>query len=202
MEHSNSKIWELFKNNPNNELKQALVVSYLRLVHYVIHSGPLNFENILDYEDYFQFGVEGLNEAIERFDPSKGVKFETYAYQRIRGKMLDGIRKTIKVHPLSVLSINKSDEDGDPIEIADNSFLPDEILEKNLLKSKLKEAIDLLDNDRDREMIKLYYYEELTFSEIAKVFGITSGRVSQVHTKIIEEIKLSFSVEIEEGIVV
>jgi len=87
-------LWNAFKNAPTADLKKEIMTTYTNLVHYVIHKSKFINLDILDTRDYFQFGVEGLSEAIDRFDPEYGTKFETYAIQRIRGK-IEGKRRKI-----------------------------------------------------------------------------------------------------------
>ena len=91
-------LWTEFKTHPSEELKKQIILNYTNLVHYVIHHSKFVAMNIFDDRDYFQFGIEGLHEAIERFNPEFGTKFETYAIQRIRGKIIDEIRK-VQIKP-------------------------------------------------------------------------------------------------------
>lgn len=86
-------LWKEYKKSKASNLKAALIKQYLRLVYYVIHRTELKGANLLNEQDFYQFGILGLNEAIERFDPDYGVKFETYAIPRIRGMILDELRK-------------------------------------------------------------------------------------------------------------
>ncbi len=88
-----SMLWKQFKKTKASELKTALIKQYLRLVHYVIHRTELKGAELLNDQDFYQFGILGLSEAIDRFDPNYGVKFETYAIPRIRGMILDELRK-------------------------------------------------------------------------------------------------------------
>ncbi|MEW6653170.1 MAG: sigma factor, partial [Bacteroidota bacterium] len=76
---SNAVLWASYKEKPSPELKKQIVLNYVNLVHYVIHRTNLIQSALLDRRDYFQFGIEGLSEAIDRFDPDYGTKFETYA---------------------------------------------------------------------------------------------------------------------------
>ena len=182
-------------------------MNYIKLVHYVIHNSKFINLEILDDRDYFQFGVEGLSEAIDRFDPTYGTKFETYAIQRIRGKIIDELRKLqIKPRPVAAnkqekvmysnVSLNHSvdDEDGYMLYevIPDDTEIPIETAEKNEAKDFLINAIKELD-ERDRLIITLYYYENLNYKEIAKVLNITVSRVSQVHSRIMDMLKLKLS---------
>ncbi|NMB87695.1 MAG: FliA/WhiG family RNA polymerase sigma factor [Chloroflexi bacterium] len=73
-------------------LREELVLSYVSLVHYVMGKLGLSRENGSDYEDLVHQGLLGLIEAVDRFDPSYGTQFSTYATVRIRGKVLDYLR--------------------------------------------------------------------------------------------------------------
>ncbi len=199
---NNQELWAKFKANPTPELKKQIILNYVNLVHYVIHKTNFNQNEIFDRRDFFQFGIEGLSEAIDRFDPDYGTKFETYAIQRIRGKIYDEIRKYTHRYELTcedgstsigtTISLNNTfieDEGMQVYEmISDESEIPNEILENNEIKEKLIKLIKEL-NDRDRTLLSLYYYEELNYQEIAKVLNITVSRVSQLHTKILKTLK-------------
>lgn len=195
-------LWTEFKAHPSEELKKKIILNYTNLVHYVIHHSKFVAINIFDDRDYFQFGVEGLHEAIDRFDPEFGTKFETYAIQRIRGKIIDEIRK-VQIKP-------RVDKDGDPIFQYSNVSLnqsvnqeegsmlyemipadvatPDEETEKNEIKTSLIEAIKKL-NERDRLVVTLYYYEHLSYKEISDTMNISVSRVSQIHNRVISQLK-------------
>lgn len=197
---STEEMWTEYKKTPTTELKKQIVVNYTNLVHYVIHNSKFISYDIFDERDYFQFGVEGLSEAIDRFDPDYGTKFETYAIQRIRGKILDEIRKVQSKYRIQTnsnvlatnLSLNKSVSEEDNFMlyevIPDELEEPDETVENLEAKELLVEALEKLD-ERDRLIITLYYYEHLNYKEIATILGITVSRVSQVHTKIINKLK-------------
>lgn len=198
---SNKDLWSEYKKSPTVDLKKEIVITYSNLVHYVIHNSKFINYDIFEDRDYFQFGVEGLSEAIDRFDPEYGTKFETYALQRIRGKIIDEIRKVQTKYRIQTnsnvlatnLSLNKSVSDEDNFMlyevIPDDVEEPDETLENLEAKEFLVEALQNLE-DRDRLIITLYYYEHLNYKEIAQILGITVSRVSQVHTKIIEKLRL------------
>ena len=154
--------------------------------------------DILEDRDYFQFGIEGLSQAIDRFDPDYGTKFETYAIQRIRGKIIDELRKLQKKKTSTYgiiynnVSLNNTidgDENYTLSDIIPSSYNnPNEEVEKN-------EAIEFLTGtiknlpERDRMIISLYYYEHLNYKEISEILNITVSRVSQVHSKIIKNLK-------------
>lgn len=87
------QVWQRYWEQRADNDRQRLILHYLWLVHYVIHSLQLPKQSLLSQEDLEHVGVFGLNEAIERFDPSRGTKFETYALTRIRGAILDELRR-------------------------------------------------------------------------------------------------------------
>jgi len=199
---ADSNLWTEYKTAPTDAIKKKIVLSYIKLVYYVIHHSKFININILDERDYLQYGIEGLSEAIDRFDPEYGTKFETYAIKRIRGKIIDELRKLQKkprvfnsandevIYTNIPLSHMSDDEEGYSLEeiIPNDSILPDESLEKQEMKEFLIAAINNLP-ERDRQIISLYYYENLGYKEIAQVLNITVSRVSQVHTRIIESLK-------------
>jgi RNA polymerase sigma factor for flagellar operon FliA len=198
-----SQLWSEYKVSPSSELKKKIMMNYTRLVHYVIHNSRFINLDILDDRDYFQFGVEGLSEAIDRFDPDYGTKFETYAIQRIRGKIIDELRKLQKKKGYgpdginySNLSLNSSvdeDENYSLSEIIPSEYdTPTEELEKNEAIEFLTSAIKELP-ERDRMILSLYYYEHLNYQEISEILSITVSRVSQVHSKIIKTLKLKLA---------
>lgn len=86
-------IWHQFAaDKSNKELRDRLIVQYIYLIKYVVGRLRINLPNSISTEDIAGYGVEGLIDAIERFIPSKGVRFETYALMRIRGSIIDRIR--------------------------------------------------------------------------------------------------------------
>jgi RNA polymerase sigma factor FliA len=196
-------LWTQYKQTPTEVVKKQLLLCYTNLVHYVIHHSKFVNLNIFDSRDYFQFGVEGLSEAVERFDPQYGTKFETYAIQRIRGKIIDELRKA-QIKPrfspfdepgdpyfsnVSMDRISGGEEGGSLHEmIPADTKLPEEIAEKNEAKERLMESIKDL-NERDRLIITLYYFENLNYREISKVLDITVSRISQIHSRILEALK-------------
>ncbi|MGH2633189.1 MAG: sigma-70 family RNA polymerase sigma factor, partial [Tepidiformaceae bacterium] len=72
--------------------REAAIKQYAPLVKYVVGRLAIGLPAILDYEDILSYGTIGLIEALDRFDGSKGVKFETYAISRIRGAIIDALR--------------------------------------------------------------------------------------------------------------
>ncbi len=78
--------------DPRSIDRDAAIRQYAPLVKYVVGRLAIGLPAILDYEDILSYGTIGLIEAMDRFDASKGVKFETYAISRIRGAIIDALR--------------------------------------------------------------------------------------------------------------
>lgn len=89
---ANADLWARYMVARDPRLREQLIMQYAPLVKYVMGRLAISLPAILDYEDILSFGTIGLIEAVERFDPTKGVKFETYAISRIRGSIIDALR--------------------------------------------------------------------------------------------------------------
>ena len=189
----------------------------------------------VEYDDLVSYGIFGLIDAIDKFDITKEVKFETYASLRIRGTILDQIRKmdwiprTVRqkqkkideaikqiemrtgknaqdeeiarelglsedelltwqsqLKITNVVSLNEYMEQGqEPVmDTRHNSQFaqPEDTVQEEELKKVLGEAMDLL-TEKERKVILLYYYEDLTLKEISNILEVSESRVSQLHTK-------------------
>jgi RNA polymerase sigma factor for flagellar operon FliA len=91
---NNKELWILYKKDNSPLVKKQLIMTYVNLVHYVMHQTKFGGKKFIDERDFFEYGVQGLNEAIDRYDPDNyEQRFETFAIQRIRGAIIDGIRK-------------------------------------------------------------------------------------------------------------
>jgi RNA polymerase sigma factor for flagellar operon FliA len=198
----NKELWAEYKRKPSPAIKKQIIARYSNLVHYVIHNSKFINLNVVEEKDFFQFGIEGLSEAIDRFDPDYGTKFETYAIQRIRGKIIDELRK-LQIKPRNnydeygnlrytnvSLDMTHDGEDGYSLHdvISSSEPRPEEVVTKNEQKDLLIAAIKELP-ERDRLIISLYYYENLNYKEIAEILNITVSRVSQIHTKVMQSLK-------------
>lgn len=205
---NNSEMWKEYKGNPNSDFKKKIIKQYTNLVHYVIKKSKFAKLEIMNTSDFFQFGIEGLSEAIDRYDPEYGTKFETYAIQRIRGKIIDELRK-IQIKPRALtnvegdkpfytnVSLNQpvDQEDGYLLyeTIPNEEESPDDTAVKNDEKEFLMQAIKELP-EKARLVITLYYYESLTYKEIAKILNITVSRVSQIHSQVVKVLKENLQV--------
>ena len=240
-------LWRQFSTNKDDKaLRDRLIRTYAPLVKYVAGRLGSGLPAHVDEGDLVSYGLLGLIGAIERFDPNRDIKFETYAIARIKGSIIDELRAMDWV-PRSVRSrardieraigelerklmraptdeeiseklgvtvddLNESlseigrssiaalDElwtisstGGDQVALIDTiedtqGPEPQTELAQTELKEALGEAIARLP-EREKLVVTLYYYEELTLREIGEVLGVTESRVSQLHTKAILRLK-------------
>lgn len=85
-------VWTDYKSTPDQTLRDTLINKYYPLVRYVADRLSNSLPSFVDVDDLASMGIFGLLDAIERFDPRMGVKFKTYAMNRIRGAILDELR--------------------------------------------------------------------------------------------------------------
>lgn len=236
MDADEKKLWELYHKTKRRELLEKIVEKHLHLVHYL--AGKLNIfsSSSMDRDELYSAGVMGLLDAIEKFDPEKGVEFQTFATIRVRGSIIDEIRRTdwvprsvrqkskhidAAIHtlfnrlgrmpsdgevaeeleisideyyqitdnlgPMFLASLDTAiaSEGGNQLHISDivedtSEGLEEEMQHRNL-RHRIIEAIGQLP-DREKLVISLYYYEELTLKEIGMVLDVTESRVSQMHS--------------------
>ncbi len=87
------KLWESYLKKPTPEIREQLIIEYAPLVKIVAGRLSMYLGYNVEYDDLVGYGIFGLIDAIDKFDVTKDVKFETYASLRIRGSILDQIRK-------------------------------------------------------------------------------------------------------------
>jgi RNA polymerase sigma factor for flagellar operon FliA len=254
-EKEEQDLWRDYKKGRDPSIREALVRQYAPLVKYVAGKVAVGMPQNVEFDDLVGYGVFGLFDAIEKFDPEKHVKFKTYAVTRIRGAIFDELRsidwvprsvrqksreiedavrrlesslgraatdeeiakemglsskefeKTMmKVSGTSILSLNDvwyTGDDNDKVSIADSiesphAMNPDIIVEKDEIRRVIVQSIKELP-DKEKKVLVLYYYEDLTLKEIGKVLEVTESRVSQLHTKAITRLKAKLT-NIRKGI--
>jgi len=235
-----NEIWIQYTKTHSTALKEMLTEYYVDLVRLVAGRLGIYLNQYIDIDDLVGYGILGLIDAIDKFDPTKNVKFETYASLRIRGAILDAIRKldwiprTLrkkqkdldKAHvelemKLGRLPLGQEVADNLNISLEEynnllkevnvstlvsidenvyhfesirdyNAQIPDHYVEENEIKATLTEVIDELP-EREKKVIILYYYEELTLKEISRVLEVSESRVSQLHTKAVSRLRMHMS---------
>src|SRR5882724_4353589 len=213
--------------------REALIEAHLPQVKFIAERLAAKLPPSVDVDDLIGAGMLGLLDAVEKFDPSRGVMFKTYAEMRVRGAMLDSLRDldwaprsmrrrareveaayveaertrgsasdsdvaailgvsvrefhTLigELRGLTITGFNAAnDDESGPAELvaADLTQTPLALYERADVQDRLAGAVDRLPN-RERQVVSLYYVEELTMKEIGAVLGVTESRVSQIHTQ-------------------
>ena len=245
-----NELWRKYRASGDKAVRDRLILTYAPLVKYVAGRLGSGLPAHVDEGDLASYGLLGLIAAIDRYDPGRDVKFETYAIARIRGSILDELRALDWV-PRSVRSRAReieraiselerklgrapSDEEiasklsitgeeledsltdisrssigaldelwtvsgsgGDQIALIDtieddSEPDPQSALSQTEVKEAIAEAIARLP-EREKLVVTLYYYEDLTLREIGEVLGVTESRVSQLHTKAVLRLKSRLS---------
>jgi len=86
------RLWAAYKSAGEREVRDALILHYSPLVKYVAGRVAVGLPQNVEQADLVSYGIFGLIDAIEKFDPDRGYKFETYAIARIKGAILDELR--------------------------------------------------------------------------------------------------------------
>jgi RNA polymerase sigma factor for flagellar operon FliA len=239
-------LWRQYKSSRDQAVRDRLILTYAPLVKYVAGRLGSGLPAHVDEGDLVSYGLLGLIGAIERYDPDRDVKFETYAIARIKGSIIDELRamdwvpRSVRsrareieraiadlesrlgraptdeeiagklgvsqdeldesLSAISRSSIAALDElwtvqgsSGDQVALIDTiedtqGPEPQSALDQSEVKEMIADAISRLP-EREKLVITLYYYEELTLREIGEVLGVTESRVSQLHTKAILRLK-------------
>lgn len=92
MKRDMSAFWVSYKENGDIESRDELIIHYAHLVKYVANRLAINLSSVVELDELISYGIEGLIDAIEKFDHKRNIKFETYAITRVRGSIIDGLR--------------------------------------------------------------------------------------------------------------
>lgn len=239
------ELWQIYKKKKDPKIRDHFVNQYAPLVKYVAGKLAIGMPQNVDFDDLVGYGVFGLLDAIEKFDPDRDIKFKTYAVTRIRGAIYDELRSIdwvprsvrqkakevervigklenrlgraaadeeiakelgmdikdfhtliLKLSGVSILSLSDIwyvGDESDKVSVMETiesprSLNPDVIVEREEIKNIIVQAITELP-DKEKKVLILYYYEDLTLKEIGEVLQVTESRISQLHTKAIMRLR-------------
>jgi RNA polymerase sigma factor for flagellar operon FliA len=243
-------LWRSYRKTGDAALRDRLILTYAPLVKFVAGRISSGLPSHVDENDLVSYGLLGLISAIERYDPERDVKFETYAIARIKGSIIDELRamdwvpRSVRARARDIeraiseleaklgrapndeeiagkLGLTQDELDDSLTEISRSSIAaldelwtvqggtgdqvalidtiedtqgpaPTTALDRSEMKEMIADSISRLP-EREKLVITLYYYEELTLREIGEVLGVTESRVSQLHTKAILRLKARLS---------
>ncbi len=229
----------MVKSQKFNPPLEKVIEEFLPRINHLANKYAYLGQPVLSKEDLVSAGIIGLIEAYHRFDPGKKVNFRTFAEYRIRGAILDELRKVdnfsrtvrekatqleekikelhdklgrmpeeeeiAKFLGITVEEYYKLLEEIKGISFVDINYFKQKIpeFEEDIfeflnipsqekdpfdkifwkdLQEKLEKALDTL-SEKERLILALYYYEDLTMKEIANILGYTEGRISQLHNQ-------------------
>lgn len=231
--------------------RDELIELYAPLVKYIAERLAARLPASIEVEDLISTGVIGLIDAMDKFVRDKGVKFKTYAEFRIRGAMLDYLRRQDwaprsmrkkerqlsqifrdleqrlkrpatheevaeemgvsmddfadllnKARGLTLLSLNRprseeGEEDSELLDVIPDvpEHTPFEVLKRREVRELIAAKISGLP-EKERMVVSLYYYNELTMKEIGVVLGVTESRVSQLHSSAILRLRGSLEAHV------
>jgi len=217
------------------------IVSGLPFVEALARRMAASMPNSIDIGDLVQDGVLGLIDAAHRFDEERGIKFETFAERRVRGAMIDALRRDawprgvrrqrreldaarealrrelghepsladlaarvgsdekrlsrtiVRINTIESTSPLATGEHLDenslpPALVPSEPDAPDAAYEKVETKERIRAAISSLPW-RERKVIGLYYYGEVTMKQIGAEIGVNESRVSQLHARAIRRLR-------------
>ena len=239
-------LWRRYKENGDPRARERLVLAYSPLVKYVAGRMSSGLPAHVEEADLISYGLLGLISAIERFEPAREIRFETFAITRIKGSIIDELRSLdwvprsvrakareieranaklehklhraptdqemaaelevelddfqeslMRISNSSVVALDElwtvSDSSGDQVSLLDtiqdeSAADPAQEMDLTDMKDRLADSIARLP-EREKLVVALYYYENLTLREIGEVLGVTESRVSQLHTKAVLRLK-------------
>ncbi|HQB94821.1 MAG TPA: FliA/WhiG family RNA polymerase sigma factor [Candidatus Omnitrophota bacterium] len=245
MNQDELNMWKKYKRTKSLVIREEIIKKYLYLVKYVAGRVAIGLPPNVEFNDLVSYGILGLFDAITKYDVSQGNKFETYAVSRIRGSIMDELRKLdwaprllrkrareidrkckeleekhgrMATEDELAKALNMSTDDLNSIysDLSSTSFLSlDEVwqnddgnkpisrlqtIEDSLItnqfnyvhqsevKNLLADAIDQLP-EKEKLVIVLYYYENLTLREIGEILDVSESRVCQIHTKVVTRLR-------------
>ncbi|WP_320670063.1 RNA polymerase sigma factor WhiG [Patulibacter defluvii] len=234
------ELWKRLRESGDAYAREQLVLAHAPLVKWVAGRIAATLPPHVEEGDLISYGLVGLTSAVDRFDPDREVRFETYAVTRIRGAIIDELRSQdwvprsvrsrareierthsklehqlhraptdeemadaldlsvrdfqdalLQVSQATVHALDElwavGDASGDQVSLLDTiederADDPEQLLAEQDLRDQVADAIQRLP-EREKVVIALYYYENLTLREIGEVLGVTESRASQLHTK-------------------
>lgn len=228
--------------NAKGKLRQSdMIEQHLPLVRKEALMLKLRLPAHVELDDLIQSGTLGLLDAVKRYKPVDGVKFEVFARQRIRGSIFDElrsndwvprrVRKAAKEIEAAISSLNLTlgrapldSEIANALNLDMSSYgklLMDsntsilvsfddmgldkvEEVSSGHFSSPLNELMDSSERgrvadairalpEREQQTLHLYYKEEMNLKEIGAVFGVSEGRVSQIHSQALSRLRVTLA---------
>ncbi len=237
------RLWSRYRSDRSQDDRDRLIVHYAPLVKFVASRVAAGLPGSVEQPELMSNGMFGLIDAIAKFEPERGFKFETYAMSRIRGAILDELRsydwvpRSVRTKARQVERVNQSylarlyrlptedelgeelglrpdqvrkmlrqvgnagllaledplgSEDGESATLGDmlssENDNPVDTFEHDEQRHTMADQINLLP-EREKLVLALYYYENMTLADIGSVLGVTESRICQIHTKAVAHMR-------------
>lgn len=244
------KLWQRWEAERDPRAGDLLIKKYTPLVSYHVQRISTGLPKNVSRDELTSLGMMGLFDALNKFDISRDLKFDTYASFRVRGAIIDGLRKedwlprsarekskkleakieimeqrlqrhvtpeevakdlgvsvdevyqTMQEHLMSnVLSMDEYSIDQDDeiktFALKDNHIrTPEqEIIQTELIDDLVKNILTL--NEKEQQVLSLFYTEELTLTEIGEMLHLSTSRISQIHSKALFKLRNLLSAEMQ-----
>lgn len=167
------ELWEKYKSTGSTEVRDKLILSYSPLVKYVASRIAINLPQNVEQQDLISYGFFGLIDAIDKFQPDRKVKFETYAISRIRGAIIDELR-SLDWLPRSLRSKSK--------EIEKSYIKLEAQLRRSPTDEELATELDITKEELNDLLTKLSYSSIIALDELNPVRGEKSFETSLINT--------------------
>ena len=245
------KIWQSWTTKRDPRAGDLLIKKYTPLVSYHVQRISTGLPKNVSRDELTSLGMMGLFDALNKFDISRDLKFDTYASFRVRGAIIDGLRKEdwlprsarekskkleaqiemmeqqlnrrvtpkevaknldISVDEVyqtmqesfmsNVLSIDEHYQDQDDSDVKtvairdDHTRTPEQEIIRTELIDELAENILKL-NEKEQQVLSLFYTEELTLTEIGEMLHLSTSRISQIHSKALFKLRKLLSAEMQ-----
>lgn len=235
-------LFEEYNKTKDINIRNDIVMNYSYIAKTVAIQMRGITSNYAQVEDIVNQGIITLIDCVEKFDLSKGIKFESYAYMRVRGSVIDFVRKQdwlprrVRMTSKSIMAahdelcnelmreptqqeiadrlnmsiktldkyyseisnsvmlsfegiIQNVSQMGEALEnILDENGNPENKVFRDELREVLAQSIDSL-TDREKQVVTLYYYENLRLSDIGKILEVSDQRVSQILSKAVQKLR-------------
>ncbi|WP_102692640.1 FliA/WhiG family RNA polymerase sigma factor [Rummeliibacillus pycnus] len=245
------KLWQSWAAERDPRAGDLLIKKYTPLVSYHVQRISTGLPKNVSRDELTSLGMMGLFDALNKFDITRDLKFDTYASFRVRGAIIDGLRKedwlprsarekskkleaqieameqqlqrhvtpeevakelgmnvdevyqTMQEHFMSnILSMDEHSSDPDDAEVKTFAIRDTHIRtpEQEIVRSELIDDLEkniLKLNDKEQQVLSLFYTEELTLTEIGEMLHLSTSRISQIHSKALYKLRNLLTAEMQ-----
>ena len=176
----------------NTQSRKALVDAHMKYVYTMAVRVYRQLGRRVELGDLIASGTEGLLEAADRFDPERGATFATFAYYRIHGAMMDGVRRSAPM-PTSVYQREVERLGRWEMRVASRAQVAverpacDEVANAELCK-RIRSALARLPR-RQRELLEQHYYGDSKLCDAGARLGVSKSWASRLHARAIDSLR-------------